>query len=208
MVLFVFVALLPSLLLCVYPTRIYRYLSRFISARKRLAITVFVEALQNCFKDGLNGTRDYRSLAGILSSYMILYSAVKFFIILAAGCHSVTAELLTTMGSCSFIAYIKPCKQQIANLSLSYHCTMLGVYTVVHCLWQYNLLSHTETLKLAIILIPVISHVLVSMWAGYAIAHRIISHMGNTSGKVTLKDLAERVKQYFHRRHSSYQELK
>ena len=50
--------LLPSVMLLVYPTRIYRYFSKFISSRKQLAIMIFVEALNNCFKDGLNGTRD------------------------------------------------------------------------------------------------------------------------------------------------------
>ena len=58
-VIFIFISLIPSLLLCIYPTRLYRYLSRFLSARKRLAITAFAEALHSCFKDGLNGTRDY-----------------------------------------------------------------------------------------------------------------------------------------------------
>ena len=62
---FIFLVLIPSLLLCAYPTRIYGCLSRFISARKQLAITAFAEALHNCFKDGLNGTRDYRALAGL-----------------------------------------------------------------------------------------------------------------------------------------------
>ena len=33
-VLFIFISLIPSLLLCIYPTRLYRYLSRFLSARK------------------------------------------------------------------------------------------------------------------------------------------------------------------------------
>ena len=57
---------IPALLLCVYPTRIYRRLSQLISTRKQLAITAFAEALHNCFKDGLNGTRDYRALAGLV----------------------------------------------------------------------------------------------------------------------------------------------
>ena len=41
--LFIF-TLLPSLLHIIYPTRIYEYLSRSISVRKRLAITAFTEA--------------------------------------------------------------------------------------------------------------------------------------------------------------------
>ena len=66
LILFILLVLLPLLLLCIYPTRIYRYIVRFISARKRLAITAFAEALNKCFKDGLNGTRDYRGLPGLL----------------------------------------------------------------------------------------------------------------------------------------------
>ncbi|CAI8026067.1 hypothetical protein GBAR_LOCUS15031 [Geodia barretti] len=69
------ISVIPSVLLCLYPTRVYRHLSRFLSARKRLAITAFAEALHSCFKDGLNGTRDYRALAGA-QLFIILLSAV------------------------------------------------------------------------------------------------------------------------------------
>ena len=46
--------LLPSVMLLVYPTRIYQYFSKFISSRKQLAMMIFAEALNNCFKDGLS----------------------------------------------------------------------------------------------------------------------------------------------------------
>ena len=75
MVLYIALVLLPALLLCLYPTRIYNnYLSHFLNARKRLAITAFVEALHNCFKDGLNGTRDYRALAGCLMVLQVTFT--------------------------------------------------------------------------------------------------------------------------------------
>ena len=61
----IFLVLVPSLLLCVYPTRVYTKLSQCVSARVRLAITAFAEALHCCFKDGLNGTRDHRASAGL-----------------------------------------------------------------------------------------------------------------------------------------------
>jgi hypothetical protein len=77
---YIFLVLIPSLLLCVYPTRIYRCLSQFLSARKRLAITAFAEALHNCFKDGLNGTRDYRALVGIVLLGGIIYYLFHFFV--------------------------------------------------------------------------------------------------------------------------------
>ena len=52
----IFLVFIPALLLCIYPTRIYHQLSQLISSRKQLAITAFAEALNHCFKDGLNGT--------------------------------------------------------------------------------------------------------------------------------------------------------
>ena len=57
---FILLVLIPSLLLCVYPTRVYGCLSRFISARKRLAITAFAEAINNCF-NSLSARRNIRN---------------------------------------------------------------------------------------------------------------------------------------------------
>ena len=68
-----FLTIMPSTLLVLYTTRTYRYISQFLSPRKRLAITAFVEAIHSCFKDGLNGTRDYRALAGLTPVFFILY---------------------------------------------------------------------------------------------------------------------------------------
>ena len=75
----IIVTLIPSLQLCIYPTRLYRYLSQFISARKRLVITAFAEALHKCFKDGLNDTRDYRAFAGLLILFPIPYSIIIYY---------------------------------------------------------------------------------------------------------------------------------
>ena len=74
------ISVIPSVLLCIYPTRVYRYLSRFLSARKRLAITAFAEALHSCFKDGLNGTRDYRALAGAQFFFILFIAAANWFL--------------------------------------------------------------------------------------------------------------------------------
>ena len=79
-VVLIIISVIPSLLLCIYPTRVYRYPSRFLSARKRLTITAFAEALHSCFKDGLNGTRDYRALAGTALFVALLLKAVYYFI--------------------------------------------------------------------------------------------------------------------------------
>ena len=74
----ILLVLVPSLLLCVYPTRVYTKLSQCVSARVRLAITAFAEALHCCFKDGLNGTRDYRASAGLV---ILLFPAVMLVVV-------------------------------------------------------------------------------------------------------------------------------
>ena len=70
-------AICPALLLCLYPTRLYEKFSRFWSPRKRIAIKAFTEAIHSCFKNGLNGSRDYRAVAGFLKLAPLLYTAVQ-----------------------------------------------------------------------------------------------------------------------------------
>ena len=209
---FIFLILVPSLLLCVYPTRIYRYLSRFISARKRLAITAFAEALHSCFKDGLNGTRDYRALAGVL----ILGGTVVRVIVISIGhvTGHYTVKLITGLELMSFslvFSYMRPCKSTVANLSLSYHAMMIGILSIALHLWQHDLSTGTEVLMETVIILPVISHLLVFIWAMYTLINRIMSHFGyqfNPSDcKVALTNLANAVKWYFRRQRGSYQVL-
>ena len=69
-------AVCPALLLCLYPTRLYERLSRCCSPRKRIAIKTFAEALHSCFKNGLNGIRDYKAVSGFLIMAPLLYFAV------------------------------------------------------------------------------------------------------------------------------------
>jgi hypothetical protein len=57
--------LCPALVLILYPTSLYVVLTRHISPRKQIAIKIFAETFQECFKDGLNSTRDYRAIPGL-----------------------------------------------------------------------------------------------------------------------------------------------
>ena len=207
MVPFIFLVLIPSLLLCVYPTRIYRCLSRFVSGRKRLAITAFAEALHNCYKDGLNGTRDYRAMAGlnILAfpvSAVIIYAVRKT---IANGYSAEAASGYTLVFISLVISYVRPCKKTIANLSLSYHFMMLGILSIALHLWQHDMSTGTEALEGTFIVIPIISHILVFLWVMYTIIHRIMSHyFGYHDCKVALIDMVNGVKQCFYRGHGGY----
>ena len=168
----IFLVLIPALLLCIYPTRIYRRLSQLISARKQLAITAFVEALHNCFKDGLNGTRDYRALAGLI----ILIYPVAFLLSDIAWKTVASATGLTRHvidGYMAFalslvVSYVRPCKSTLANFSLSYHAFMLGLVLFGKYYWK-DLSVKTEALEFTFIIIPFLSHMFVFFWMVYII---------------------------------------
>ena len=157
-------------------TRIYRYLSRFISARKRLAITAFDETLHSCFKDGPNGTRDYRALAGLLILLGVAITTSIWYVAKGYSLEFITG--LELMSLSLIFSYTRPCKSTIANLSLSYHAMMIGILSIAVHLWQWDLSTGTETLMETFIILPVISHVLVFMWAMYTLINRIMSHFG------------------------------
>ena len=207
---FIILVLIPSILLCVYPTQIYRYLSRFISARKRLAITAFVEALHNCFKDGLNGTRDYRALAGFMMLVSI-FGPIADYTIQRDYSSQFTNGIVCIFLS-FIIAYLRPCKLTIANFSLSYHSMVLGIFSIADGIWKHDLLTMTYSIELTFIVVPVISHILVFLWAGYVFTRRILAHFGYqihipSDFKTLHRAVVNVVKYCYHRRRRGYQEL-
>ena len=69
-----------------------------------------------------------------------------------------------------------------------------GLLTIALHLWKYDISTGTEPLELAIIVLPVISHILMLIWAGYMFFKWVMSHCGyqfNTCDcKAALSDLA------------------
>ena len=78
------VILPPIVVLIVYPTKLFRKLQNSLSSRMNLAIHAFVSPFQGCFKDGTNGTRDYRPLSGgilaVVLFGLLLHTCVSNFV--------------------------------------------------------------------------------------------------------------------------------
>ena len=205
----IFLTVIPSVFHIIYPTRIYGYLSRYISGRKQLAITAFAEALQVCFKDGLNGTRDYRSLAGLITLFPIIHAAVKELILRKVGFISNVAESINLFITCCIITYIQPCKFSIANISASVNFLLLGgIYTIEHW-WFHDWSIPTETQILTMIIIPLLSHILVFVWASYTLTSYIVRHCRHCFNQRDYKEaLVNAVNKCLHRsRRGGYQEM-
>ena len=174
--LFIF-TLLPSLLHIIYPTSIYEYLSRCISARKRLAITAFTEALQACFKNGLNGTRDYRALPGLIPVFPLIYCVSNRILTSGFGWSSAVASAFNEMSTGCVFLYLQPFKQAIGNISIGFHFMLLSILCLIQRWWQ-NETESTETLVLALVMISLLPHVLVCTWAGYMLVQCIMRRCG------------------------------
>ena len=65
----------PTLLLILYPTRIFRKCITCCRFRRWHALHTFMEAFQGQYKDGTNGTRDFRMVSAL---YLVFRIAVLF----------------------------------------------------------------------------------------------------------------------------------
>ena len=163
-------AVCPALILCLYPTRLYEKFSRCWSPRKRIGIKIFAEALHSCFKNGLNGTRDYRAVSGFLILTPLLCTAVRSAVRHMMPYHiSIIAIIVLFLFISTLIVCLRPCKSLIMNLSLSYHFMLCGILFIDVELWIKDASFSTKTLASIYVVFPAISHILTLMWGGYRI---------------------------------------
>ena len=164
----------PGLLISIYPTRLYgRLFSQCLSTRKQLAIKIFVETVNCGFKDGLNGTRDYRMIPGI-----IIMLALTFSILVSVLPHvgfNGTQPLILGMImilSSFLVSYLRPCKDLVTNISLSLNLLLLGVLSFLTTLWWQDMLLNSELLASLIITLTFIPHVMMLFWVLYHVLQR------------------------------------
>ena len=174
-------AICPALLLCLYPARLYERLSKCCSPRKRIAIKTFAEALHSCFKNGLNGTRDYRAISGFIIIAPLLYFV--YFAIKLVNRNAISHNVLIIVVGILFllisllVAYFRPCKSLIMNLSFAYHFMLGGILDICFGLWIEDFSFSTETLATLFVVLPTISHLLILMWAGYKVTLCVSPHI-------------------------------
>ena len=120
---------LPTLLLCLYPTRIFRkVLFHCLSLRWQQAVSAFIDTFQGHYKDGTNGTQDYRAASA-------LHLLVIFLIILICVSHARRPFILDyvqpiLVAVSLFYALARPCKMNRANTiqALLYIVTALVLF--------------------------------------------------------------------------------
>ena len=117
-IIFIFILLPPSLLLIIFPTRLFNKVSQYLKPRWIVSIKIFVDTFNGCYKDGTDGTRDYRAVSGYILAMCILLPSLQILFTLQ---HSLT--LIISVYIILFIVFtvlfaaMRPYKHTAANVS-------------------------------------------------------------------------------------------
>jgi len=111
-VLAIFVVL-PTILLIVYPTRLFQKVVSSCGFRRWNALHMFVESFQGQYKDGTNGTCDFRmvSASSLILRTLILYTYTFDHYLLPM----MLLQCGLLMGAFSFHAIVRPYKASYSN---------------------------------------------------------------------------------------------
>jgi len=132
------------LLLC-YPTKLFRKCSSYCRLRRWQALHVFVEKFQGCYKDGVNGTKDFRPLAGLYLVVRIALTTVGYI-----EYHSLRSllRIIITMAASMFIATARPYyKKSHMKILESLMLALIGLLSLLILAYQYLLPSETYLLQ-------------------------------------------------------------
>ena len=162
----------PALFLCLYPTRLFqRAATHCCSSRKQIALKVFAETFQGCYKDGLNGTRDYRMTPAIIMFvFMILALVVAYKKeIYTQNNYINLTGVIVSICFAVIVSYVQPCKSRLMNLSLSFHSAVVSLLWFVFTLWVNNFIIPSHVLAAGFVTLLIMPHTLMLLWVGYSI---------------------------------------
>ena len=165
----IFFGAVPSFLVFLYPFRRFRsVLERFLGPRKRIMLVIFLDTLHGNFKNGLNGTRDYRCTMGAI---MLVTMAVVIGNAHSTGRYSLLPYLI--MGGILIIisliiAYVKPFKTYLGNLSMSFHTIVSSFMCILLVSWmQTGQVVSNEIERRLFAILAFLPHLMVSLWLLY-----------------------------------------
>lgn len=131
-ILVVFV-LCPPVLLLAYP-KCFTCGSNRAGGRIRVKMQLFLNTFYGCYKDGTDGTWDFRFFAGLYFVFRIVFFCVHYFIIASWTLQYALQQILSTTGVFLF-AVFRPYRDDFYN---KVDATMFVVLALVNALSHYN----------------------------------------------------------------------
>ena len=117
-IIFIFILLPPSLLLIIFPTRLFSKVSQCLKPRWIVSIRIFADTFNGCYKDGTDGTRDYRAVSGYILAICLILPSLQIVMTLL-HIELFTPSVYTTLFIVLTVlcATMRPYKHTAANIS-------------------------------------------------------------------------------------------
>ena len=163
-VIFVFIILPPILILTAYPTKMFRQLQKRLSSRVNLTIDTFVSTFQGCYKDGLNGTRDFRAMSGGILFFGVLMMLVLYssYMMVEVGDRQPIlaweAGIIFFVVATVMVALWRPYKSDVANHTLLCLLAMLIIVAAVYLFAFTSISNHNNETPLVAFVVAGIPH--------------------------------------------------
>ena len=171
----IFGFLSPLLILLVYPTKLYRQISSHISPKWRIRIKTYSELFHGSFKDGTNGTRDYRFLSVLVLLFFGFVPQLLPLLITVVLQDKYDASLYITAIFFSIVAFLctllQPYKARLANAFTTGLLVTLSLLIAIAA----AVYDGTESVEIWIFFLSVVPHCV--LW-GY-IVWRMIKILGS-----------------------------
>ena len=173
--------LFPTFLLILYPTRIFRKCTACCRFRRWHALHTFIEAFQGQYKDGTNGTRDFRIISAIYLVFriaaLLAYSGNDKSFDHAYGWLTTAVALVCTL---LFFAIVRPYKVNHLNTIDALLLAMLCIQ-VLMCLYVKYLTNqkHRNLIGMTALLAMGIPHAAFVLYILYIVSKkiRILQHL-------------------------------
>ena len=181
--------LTPTILLILYPTKLFRRCIACCGFRRWHALHIFVESFQGQYKDGTNGTRDFRMVS---ASFLILgiLTMVSYL-----PHHKIDTWPLLEMQSALFViatgfyAIAKPYKTSFCNHATIFVFVLLVITSLFMLNATYNSAAKAFTSSVLMsVLLLCIPHMILIFYICYRIAKKAGITQCLTKKYTTLKD--------------------
>ena len=165
-----FFGAIPSLLLVLYPIKWFRRtLEHCCSNRYLTGVTIFIDTFHEPFKDGSDGTCDYRIFPGLCTCLNLLLNILSCFIHL--GIYQTYIADIYFIGfngfASIFCSYIQPFKQPSANISATFHFLWITAIAALIGIWEGIFDLSTAVLASAFAVLVPVPHLLMFIWVCY-----------------------------------------
>ena len=156
-----FILLPPTLLLLFYPTACFRRLSKCLKPRWALAIQIFTDVFYASYKNGLNGTRDYRPVAGFFFISWIAFVVFGIGVNEAFNAQVSWTVMFIPQSLALAIAclVLEPHKEKAANVSGTVFLLNLAAAAAIAAI--LNIYTYSQAMAWVVIAVMMLPHFVV-----------------------------------------------